>query len=488
MITRNINIALTIFLLFFSQVLIAQVEKGNKYYELANYPEAIKYYEKALKKDAAQTEALQKIAFAHKKLKNYSEAEKYYAKLVTQNTAQAADYLHYGQVLKNNGKNSEAKKQFQQFLEKEPNSFIGKVMLNSIEQVAVWEKEDKAFTVNIVENINSKYSDFCALAYQDAIIFVSERQTDFVNEKTNSYTNRPYLSIFYSKKEKNFEKVKQFSNQLSTEYHDGPVSISKDGNTIYFTRSIKGELSKKSVNQSKIFQATAKGSKWTDIEPMPFNSDNYSVAHPWIAEDGKTLFFTSNMPGGLGGMDLYMATKTENGWSTPVNLGKEINTAMDDVFPYIKDTLFYFASDGHGGYGGLDIYSIPFKNGKAHGKAENLKSPINSTADDFGITFQDKDTGYFSSNRPGGVGSDDIYSFKWEGLVEKTAITGVVQYGKLTADGTSISLLDENDQIIQTTTTDENGNFKFDKLSMDENYLLRIDEEDESKLNQAKIY
>lgn len=488
MITRNINIALTIFLLFFSQVLIAQVEKGNKYYELANYPEAIKYYEKALKKDAAQTEALQKIAFAHKKLKNYSEAEKYYAKLVTQNTAQAADYLHYGQVLKNNGKNSEAKKQFQQFLEKEPNSFIGKVMLNSIEQVAIWEKEDKAFTVNIVENINSKYSDFCALAYQDAIIFVSERQTDFVNEKTNSYTNRPYLSIFYSKKEKNFEKVKQFSNQLSTEYHDGPVSISKDGNTIYFTRSIKGELSKKSVNQSKIFQATAKGSKWTDIEPMPFNSDNYSVAHPWIAEDGKTLFFTSNMPGGLGGMDLYMATKTENGWSTPINLGKEINTAMDDVFPYIKDTLFYFASDGHGGYGGLDIYSISFKNGKAHGKAENLKSPINSTADDFGITFQDKDTGYFSSNRPGGVGSDDIYSFKWEGLVEKTAITGVVQYGKLTADGTSISLLDENDQIIQTTTTDENGNFKFDKLSMDENYLLRIDEEDESKLNQAKIY
>lgn len=488
MITRNINIALTIFLLFFSQVLIAQVEKGNKYYELANYPEAIKYYEKALKKDAAQTEALQKIAFAHKKLKNYSEAEKYYAKLVTQNTAQAADYLHYGQVLKNNGKNSEAKKQFQQFLEKEPNSFIGKVMLNSIEQVAVWEKEDKAFTVNIVENINSKYSDFCALAYQDAIIFVSERQTDFVNEKTNSYTNRPYLSIFYSKKEKNFEKVKQFSNQLSTEYHDGPVSISKDGNTIYFTRSIKGELSKKSVNQSKIFQATAKGSKWTDIEPMPFNSDNYSVAHPWIAEDGKTLFFTSNMPGGLGGMDLYMATKTENGWGTPVNLGKEINTAMDDVFPYIKDTLFYFASDGHGGYGGLDIYSISFKNGKAHGKAENLKSPINSTADDFGITFQDKDTGYFSSNRPGGIGSDDIYSFKWEGLTEKTAITGVLQYGKLTADNTKIDLLDENDQVIQSTTTDENGNFKFDKLSMDENYLIKIDESDESKLNQAKLY
>ncbi|MBQ21580.1 MAG: hypothetical protein CMD31_12555 [Flavobacteriales bacterium] len=467
----------------------AQLEKANGYFELTNYPEAIKYYEKTLKKDPNNAEALRNIAFSHKKLKNYTAAEEYYQKATSlSNNVLASDHLHYGQVLKNNNKPTEAKKQFNLFLEKEPNSFLGKVLLNSIEEITVWEKEEKAFEINLVENINSKYSDFCALVYQDALIFISERQIDFVNEKTNSSTNRPYLSIFYSKKEKNFEKVKEFSNQLSTEYHDGPVSISKDGNTIYFTRSIKGELSKKSINHSKIYQASAKGSKWKDITPMPFNSEDYSVAHPWITEDGKTLFFTSNMPGGFGGMDLYMSSKTGEEWGKPVNLGKEINTALDEVFPYIKDTLFYFASDGHGGYGGLDIYSIIFKNGKALGTPENLKAPINSPADDFGITFQDKDTGYFSSNRPGGIGSDDIYSFKWEGLVEKTAITGVLQYGKLTADNTKIDLLDENDQVIQSTTTDENGNFKFDKLSMDENYLIKIDESDESKLNQAKLY
>lgn len=467
----------------------AQLEKANGYFELTNYPEAIKYYEKTLKKDPNNAEALRNIAFSHKKLKNYTAAEEYYQKATSlSNNVLASDHLHYGQVLKNNNKPTEAKKQFKLFLEKEPNSFLGKVLLNSIEEITVWEKEDKAFEINLVENINSKYSDFCALVYQDALIFISERQIDFVNEKTNSSTNRPYLSIFYSKKEKNFEKVKEFSNQLSTEYHDGPVSISKDGNTIYFTRSIKGELSKKSINHSKIFQASAKGNKWKDITPMPFNSEDYSVAHPWITEDGKTLFFTSNMPGGFGGMDLYMSSKTGEEWGKPVNLGNEINTALDEVFPYIKDTLFYFASDGHGGYGGLDIYSIAFKNGKAKGNPENLKAPINSPADDFGITFQDKDTGYFSSNRPGGIGSDDIYSFKWEGLVEKTAITGVLQYGKLTADNTKIDLLDENDQVIQSTTTDENGNFKFDKLSMDENYLIKIDESDESKLNQAKLY
>jgi len=466
----------------------AQLEKANGYFELTNYPEAIKYYEKTLKKDPNNAEALRNIAFSHKKLKNYTAAEEYYQKATSLSNVLASDHLHYGQVLKNNNKPTEAKKQFKLFLEKEPNSFLGKVLLNSIEEITVWEKEDKAFEINLVENINSKYSDFCALVYQDALIFISERQIDFVNEKTNSSTNRPYLSIFYSKKEKNFEKVKEFSNQLSTEYHDGPVSISKDGNTIYFTRSIKGELSKKSINHSKIYQASAKGNKWKDITPMSFNNENYSVAHPWITEDGKTLFFTSNMPGGFGGMDLYMSSKTDEEWGKPVNLGQEINTALDEVFPYIKDTLFYFASDGHGGYGGLDIYSIVFKNGKAQGNPENLKAPINSPADDFGITFQDKDTGYFSSNRPGGIGSDDIYSFKWEGLTEKTAITGVLQYGKLSADNTKIDLLDENDQVIQSTTTDKNGNFKFDKLSLDENYLIKIDESDESKLDQAKLY
>lgn len=465
-----------------------QLEKANDYFELTNYPEAIKYYEKTLKKDPNNAEALRNIAFSHKKLKNYTAAEEYYQKTTSLSNVLASDHLHYGQVLKNNNKPAEAKKQFKLFLEKEPNSFLGKVLLNSIEEITVWEKEEKAFEISLVENINSKYSDFCALVYQDALIFISERQIDFVNEKTNSSTNRPYLSIFYSKKEKNFEKIKEFSNQLSTEYHDGPVSISKDGNTIYFTRSIKGELSKKSINHSKIFQASAKGNRWKDITPMPFNSEDYSVAHPWITEDGKTLFFTSNMPGGFGGMDLYMSTKTGEEWGKPVNLGKEINTALDEVFPYIKDTLFYFSSDGHGGYGGLDIYSIVFKSGKAQGTPENLKAPINSPSDDFGITFQDRDTGYFSSNRPGGIGSDDIYSFKWEGLAQKTSITGVLQYGKLTADNTKIDLLDENDQVIKSTTTDENGNFKFDKLSMDENYLIKIDESDESKLNQAKLY
>lgn len=479
-----------IFLLFIaSSTCFGQLNKANIFFQQENYPSAIKQYEKVLKKDNNNIEATQKLAFSYKKLKDYTNAEIYYKKAVELNSSEPSNYLYYGQVLKNNNKPKEAKQQFQLLVDKYPNNLIGKMLLQSIDDITKWETEDKNFEVKLVENINSKYSDFCALAYKDAVIFISERQVDFVNEKTNSYTNRPYLSIFYSKKNQHFEKVKEFSSQLSTEYHDGPLSISSDGNTIFYTRSTKGELSKKSINQSKIYQATAKGSKWTNITPMPFNSDDYSVAHPWISSDGKTLFFTSNMPGGFGGMDLYMATKTNDGWSTPKNLGKDINTPLDEVFPYFKDNnTLYFASDGHGGYGGLDIYSVTFENNQWKTPVENLKAPLNSSADDFGITFQDKDTGYFSSNRAGGVGSDDIYSFKWYNVLEQTSITGILSYNKLSSEGAEVQLLNEKDDVIQTTQTDKDGNFKFEKLKMDKNYLIKINEDDQNLLEKSKIY
>lgn len=483
-----LRIKILILSLSFSLICFAQLERANQYFSQENYQDAIKNYEKVLKKDSSNIEATQNIAYSYRKLKDYTNAEIFYQKAVALNPEEPANYLYYGQALKNNNKLNEAKQQFQQLVAKYPNNLVGKMLLQSIEDVAQWEVEEKNFQVQLVENINTEYSDFSALAYKDAVIFVSERQIDFVNEKRDSYTSRPYLSIFYSKKDENFEKIKEFSAQLSTEYHDGPVSISVDGNTIFFTRSTKEKHSKQSINHSKIYQAIAKGKKWTAITSLPFNNDTYSVAHPNISEDGNTLFFSSNMPGGFGGMDLYMVTKTNESWSEPKNLGKNINTALDDVFPYFKDNKLYFSSDGHGGYGGLDIYVVERINQQWKTLIENLKSPINSSADDFGITFQDKDTGYFSSNRTGGVGSDDIYSFKWNEIQEKTAITGVLVYDKLSANGANLQLVDENDNIIQTTQTDENGRFRFDKLTTDENYLITINEEDESLLEKSKIY
>jgi len=466
--------------------LFAQLKKANYYFGLEQYQTAIVNYEKVLKKSPSNKEATQNIAFSYRKLKDYNNAEKYYAKATELNPTESSNYLYYGQTLKNNNKISAAKMQFEKFVAQEPNSFIGKLMVQSCNDIKNWEVEEKAFEVNNVQNINSKDADFCPLVYEDGLVFVSERGIDLVNENQYGLSSKPYLSIFYAKKEKNFKKAKKFSSQLNSIYHDGPVSISSDKTTLYFTRVEKKELGKNYINRLKIFTATLDNNKWKNITPFEYNSSDYSVAHPWISEDGTKLFFASDMPGGMGGMDIYLCTKQGDNWSTPTNLGENINTSESEVFPYYRKGVLYFASEGHSGYGGLDIYSVKEKENWE--TPENLKAPLNSSKDDFGIFYKDDENGYFSSNREGGKGSDDIYSFSWRALIPQTSITGIIEYDKLAAAGMSLSLLDENDNVIQSSITDEKGRFKFDKLGLDENYLIRLDEKDESKLAHSKLY
>lgn len=469
-----------------SNIALAQLGKADKYFEQGKYSDAITYYEKVLKKDANNIQANQNIAFAYRKLKDYQNAEIYYAKAVELNPSESSNFLYYGQALKNNNKISEAKSQFEKFVKKNPNSFIGRIMVQSCSDIKEWESEEKAFEVKIVENINSKNSDFCPLVYENGIVFVSERGIDLVNENHFGLSNKPYLSIFFAQESKQYEKAKRFSNQLNSIYHDGPVSISSDKKTIYFTRADKKEQGKNYVNKLKIYTAKLDGEKWKNITPFHYNNKEYSVAHPWISEDGTKLFFTSDMPGGEGGMDLYVCKKEGESWNKPQNLGKNVNTPENEVFPYFRKGTLYFSSDGHSGYGGLDIFST--KEEENWSKVENLKSPLNSPKDDFGIFYKDDENGYFSSDREGGVGSDDIYSFSWHTLAPQTEITGLLEYKKLGVAGAAINLLDEEDNIVRTITTDELGKFKFDKLDLDQNYLLAIDADDESFLENAKLY
>jgi outer membrane protein OmpA-like peptidoglycan-associated protein/tetratricopeptide (TPR) repeat protein len=473
-------------LLLMNTNLFAQLKKADSYFKMEQYGNAIVYYEKVLKKSSTNKEATQNLAFSYRKIKDYVNAEKYYAKATELNPEESSNYLYYGQALKNNNKVREAKAQFEKFVEKEPSSFIGKLMVQSCVDIKDWEVEEKAFEVSNVENINTKNADFCPLVYKEGIVFVSERGIDLVNENQFGMSNKPYLSIFYAKEDKHYKKAKRFSNQINTLYHDGPVSISGDGKTIYFTRVDKKEQGKSYTNRLKIYTANLDGNKWKNITPFAFNSTSYSVAHPWISEDGKKLFFASDMPGGIGGMDIYVCTKQGEEWSKPINLGKNINTIENEVFPYYRKGVLYFSSDGRSGYGGLDIYSA--KEEDKWENPENLKSPLNSPKDDFGIFYKDDENGYFSSNREGGMGSDDIYSFRWHTLTPQTAMTGVIEYDKLAAAGMNLSLLDEDDNVIQTTITDEQGRFKFDKLGLDQNYMIRMDEDDEGKLENSKLY
>lgn len=485
MIQKRIILVFSI-LLGISNFSFAQLKKANSYFKLGSYNDAITIYEKVLKKDSSNIDATQKIAFSYRKLKDYNNAEIYYARATKINPEQSDNYLYYGQSLKNNNKVKEARIQFQNFVVKNPNSFMGKLMVQSCGDIIDWEVEEKAFEVSSVENINTKNADFCPLVFQDGIVFVSERGVDLINENNYGMSNKPYLSIFYAKKDKAYKKAKHFSSQLNSLYHDGPVSISSDQKTIYFSRVDKKEQGKNYTNRLKIFIATLDGKKWKNITPFPHNNTDYSVAHPWISEDEQQLFFASDMPGGYGGMDIYVSKKEGESWSKPINLGKGVNTSENEVFPYFRKGILYFSSEGHSGYGGLDIYSSieeeKFQN------IVNLKAPLNSSKDDFGIFYKDDENGYFSSDREGGMGSDDIYSFTWHTLKPQTEISGLLEYDKLASVGITINLLDEEDNVVKSTITDEDGKFKFEKLDLDQNYLLSIAADDDSFLESAKLY
>ena len=473
--------------LFYSTPIFAQLNKANDAFKGERYFEAIELYEKALKKEPNNIQANENIAFSYRKLKDYENAEKYYKKAVELNPEESSNNLYYGQALKNNGKFNEAREQFELFVKKKPNSLIGKLMVQSCQDIVNWEVDPKEFTVESFSKINSTTADFSPVKYKDGILFVSERGIDLVNESADQLSGQPYLSIYFAKQSDGYKKAKPFSYQINTQFHDGPACISADGKTMYFTRATQKEIGEKfSANKLKIYSATLEGKKWKNITEFKHSSPLYSVAHPWISDDGTRLFFSSDMPGGFGKMDLYMCRKEGDSWGTPVNLGNEVNTEENEVFPFFRKDVLYFSSDGLSGYGGLDVFSV-YETDKWK-LPQNLKTPLNSPKDDFGIFYVDDENGYFSSNREGGMGGDDIYKFNYQSINTQTSVAGRLEYDKLPASNVGITLFDENDQELQKTRTDENGNFKFNKLKMDDNYFFRIDEDDASVLDKAKLY
>lgn len=259
--------------------------------------------------------------------------------------------------------------------------------------------------------------------------------------------------------------AQRFSKTLNTKYHEGPATFSHDGTRIFFTRNNYNEgKSKKSaegVNKLKIYTARQENGMWVDVEELPFNSDEYSVGHPSLSRDEQLLYFVSDMPGGLGGTDIYVSRYLNGKWGRPVNLGPTINTKGNELFPFIDDAdNLYFASDGRGGLGGLDIFYAPLSNGLTARSIEHLDAPINSKEDDFGlITDASRRAGYFSSNRQDG--SDDIYRF-----IRESSLYGCRDLTIRLYDSNTDMPLDSVEILVkskaegrpdQTLTTDQNG-------------------------------
>jgi len=302
------------------------------------------------------------------------------------------------------------------------------VVLSGSLQLKAQNQMDKYSIKNV--SFNSEASDFSALKFGESCLYVSDKTTGFFDLKKYRQTGRSFCDVFSTSEE---AEVKSLLVKLNTRFHEGPLSVSPELDEVLFTRNAYYDGDKRYNDDREmklqIFYLRKEGGKWGDVMDMPFNSDNYSCGHPSISYDGMKLYFVSDMPGGYGGTDIYVADYSKHGWGEPQNLGPAVNSENDELFPFIsKANCLYFASvDTVSGHGGLDIFMSKIDSGIFSDRS-CLPKPINSIADDFAFTIQKDeakgDYGFLSSNRTGGMGEDDVY--KWKSLVKPLKIRGTV--------------------------------------------------------------
>lgn len=471
----------------------SQLKKGDNYASKNMYVNAIKCYNKAVNtsNSVQKQTALFKLANAYKTVNEYQKAELFFQQAFAIATpTNVEEYYNYAQVLKVNNKYDEAAANYQTYIKLNPNNSNAKNALKFCREIKYYTSKPIEYQVKNVEVLNSNRSEFSPIFLNNRLYFVAEKtEFNFVDFTSNDLNGEPYLNMFTAEiKNDKFKKTKQLNKKINTDYHDGPACISSDGKTLYFTRTnnqLKGNI----VNHAKIFIANGSDTKWSNVTSFQYNSDDYSVAHPSISADGNLLFFTSNMPGGYGGKDIYVCKKEGNNWSSPKNLGPDINTTGDEMFPSVKSNgLLYFASNGLPGFGGLDIYSAKQSNG-VWLVIRNEGLNLNSSYDDFGITFQNDTVGFFSSNRQGGKGKDDIYKFEYK---DKSMILGgailLTENISNPAKNIHLKLLDEKGQYLDSTKTNSNGGFEFKNLEADKKYMMYVDESDPQFAGKAHYY
>ncbi len=483
MTTKNI-ISVLISACFFN-VVVAQstaLKKANKYYGVQEYAMAIPLYEKVYKKDSSNKLILSNLGDCYRLTNNANGQIKCYGNLIKFGKAEQVHKWYYAQALMNSGKTDDAKKYFQEYTA-DPR---GKNMANYSEKYKSYYKNADAYKVELAK-FNSTQNDFCAVNFNNTIVFASNRnKTAWINKK-HGWTNESYLNLYTTEKGDNGKELKPkvFMGDLDSKYNDGPISFPKDYKTVFFTRNNANskEISKEGTYKLKILSATLNQNGFDRVMVLPFNNNNYNCAHPCISSDGNTLYFSSDMEGGQGGMDIYVVKKDASGaWGKPVNLGDKVNTASAEVFPFMAGNgLLYFSSNGHDGMGGLDIYETKIKDDKA-GRVYNMGEPVNSKNDDFGVFLgEDNKTGYLSSNRKSGGMDDDIYTFQ---------ILREVKRGKeiiiITKDKDSGEILPNTKIKVnnEDLTTNEKAELQT-VIEEDLNYNLIVEKDDYFKLEDS---
>ncbi len=452
------------------------IKQADAYFDKFWYAEAARLYDMVLEKRNAKHsfKLLLRAGDSHYYNRNLEKAHKWYDELYNSYEKDVTDeiFFKYAHSLKGTGRYRKAAKLDKIFKEK-----------REVSEKEI-EREIKSLSGGTVEiknlAINSVYADFSPMFHnKDEIVFSSSMDTSFLTTRRYKWNNQPFLDLYVAKKSdanQDLTGSKKFSKNLNTKYHEASVAFSPDQKTIYFTRNNYGKKlkrGKKGINHLKIYRAELIEDEWTEAKEVSFNSENFSNGHPAISPDGKRMYFVSDRPGGFGFTDVYVVYILKDGtFSEPKNLGRNINTDKKEMFPYITENALYFSSDRAMGVGGLDVYKADQANG-LFGVATNLGTPINSTRDDFSyIIDEDGQKGYFASNREGGKGDDDIYSFK--NIINLNAISGIVddlETEEPLANAT-VTLIDENNVWVAETETASDGSFTFENLDPSSTYTI----------------
>lgn len=459
---------LMILLLLLPAGLSAQKQKTERAYaafEAGSYYEAIDFFKDVYSKTREKqlkAEMVFMVSECYRLINDPKNAELWYKRSVRSPFPKPEAQYHLAEVTKKLGRYPQAIEEFRKYRQLVPGDPRTEQQIRACELAMEWQDSPESYIIEELKDVNSRDSDFGpAFARDDyGLLWFTSSRDDARGNKEHGATGQSFTDIF----ETRLDKKGKWSTPvpvdfLNSEFEDGTPSFSSDYTEVWFTRCEAGKREKKGC---VIMYSTREGTRWTDPVKQEILADSVVAAHPAISPDGQTLYFVSDIPGGMGGKDIYRVTRTSPGspWSKPENLGADINTRGDELFPYMRDNgWLYFASDGHIGMGGLDIFRAVPQGGDGW-MVENMRSPLNTYADDFGITFEkEAEKGVLSSSRKGRA-VDDLYTFVMPPLV--FSITGLVKDEKTgqPVDGATVQLIASDGANMQTETGTA-GDFKF---------------------------
>ncbi len=444
-------------------------KKADKHFSRFEFVAAAESYNKLVENGKGDAYVYGQLAESYYNIFNTVEAERWYAKAIE--TSENPEMVYkYSQMLKANGKYEESNQQMDRFASMRPSDDRATAYRKNPNYLPKILEQGKKFNVQNAD-FNSEQSDFGGTEH-DGKLYITSGRND--SRKTYGWNEQPFLDIYSMTKntDGSYQAAALANDEINTRFHEGLVSFTPDGKTMYFSRESyfekdyqRDSLSSARFSQLYLYKATKLGEDWDTVESLAINRYNYSVKNPSVSADGKTLYFASNKPGGYGNFDIYKAPiNTDGTLGEPVNLGQKVNTEGQEMFPYISSTnTIYFSSNSHLGLGGMDVFYTKEIDGKM-APIRNVGIPVNSNADDFAFSINEETSeGFVSSNREGGKGSDDVYAFKKLQPLCDVLISATVLDDKTREplSGASVSLYDAEGNKITSKTTNAEGVAEF---------------------------